>query len=76
MNLINIFKKFPNQEDCITHLEKIKWDNKAICPYCKESKTTKVVKEQRYHCNNCNTSFSVTVNTIFHHTHLPLQKCF
>lgn len=32
--------------------------------------------ESRHHCNNCKTSFSVTVNTIFHHTHLDLQKWF
>ena len=32
--------------------------------------------EMRHHCNNCKTSFSVTVGTIFHHTHLPLQKWF
>jgi hypothetical protein len=31
-------------------------------------------KESRYHCNNCFTSFSVTVGTIFHHTHLQIQK--
>ena len=33
-------------------------------------------KEQRYHCNNCNTSYSVTVGTIFHKTKLELQKWF
>jgi len=33
-------------------------------------------KEGRYHCNNCNTSYSVTVDTIFHNTKLPLQKWF
>jgi hypothetical protein len=32
--------------------------------------------ENRHHCNGCNTTFSVTVETIFHHTHLPLQKWF
>jgi hypothetical protein len=32
--------------------------------------------EQRHHCNSCNTTFSVTVDTIFHHTHLDLQKWF
>jgi transposase-like protein len=31
-------------------------------------------KQQRYHCNNCNTSYSVTVGTIFHDTKLDLQK--
>lgn len=32
--------------------------------------------QHRHHCNNCNTSFSATVGTIFHHTHLDLQKWF
>ena len=33
-------------------------------------------RSKRHHCNNCNTTFSVTVGTIFHHTHLPMQKWF
>jgi transposase-like protein len=33
-------------------------------------------KESRYHCNRCNKSFSVTVNTIFHKTKVDLQKWF
>jgi hypothetical protein len=33
-------------------------------------------KQSRHHCNACNTTFSVTVNTIFHHTHLDLQVWF
>jgi hypothetical protein len=35
-----------------------------------------MLQERRYHCNTCNTSFSVTVGTIFHQTHLSLQKWF
>ena len=45
-------------------------------PHCKSIKVTPMPKEKRHHCNNCNTSFSVTVGTIFHHTRLPLQKWF
>lgn len=33
-------------------------------------------KERRYHCNNCNTSYSVTVSTIFHKTKIDLQQWF
>lgn len=76
MNLVEIFEKFPTEKDCIDHLEKIKWPIKPVCPYCNFSKITPVKGELRHHCNTCNTSFSVTVNTIFHHTHLPLQKWF
>lgn len=76
MNIIQIFNKFPTQEACIAHLEQARWGDKPRCPYCKSANQTPLKGEQRYHCNNCNTSFSVTVGTIFHRTHLPLQKWF
>lgn len=76
MDITTIYQRFPNQEACISHLEKVRWSGTPICPYCKSSKNTPAPDEQRYHCNNCNTSFSVTVGTIFHKTHLDLQKWF
>ena len=76
MDIIEIFEVFPTQQDCIAYLEKVRWSDKPRCPYCKSPKQTPLPKEHRYHCNNCNTSFSVTVGTIFHKTHLPLQKWF
>jgi transposase-like protein len=76
MNLIRVFEKFPTQEDCIAHVEKVRWRGTPICPYCKSDRVSAMPPEQRHHCNNCKTSFSVTVGTIFHHTHLPLQKWF
>lgn len=76
MNIIEIYEKFPTQIDCINHLEKVRWSEKPFCPYCKSTKATKFKTENRYHCNTCNTSFSVTVGTIFHNTKLDLQKWF
>lgn len=76
MNIVQIYKQFPDQDSCIEHLEKVRWNNIAKCPYCNSVNATKVSKESRYHCNNCNTSFSVTVGTIFHNTKLDLQKWF
>jgi transposase-like protein len=75
MNLIEIFKKFPNQEACIKHLELKRWKGeKAICTYCGSSKTSKHLK--RHQCQSCYKSFSVLVGTIFEDTNLPLQKWF
>ncbi len=75
MDIIEIFKLFPKQEDCINHLEKVRWQGKPKCPYCKSTSQTPLKNEQyRYHCNKCNTSYTVTVDTIFHKTHLPIQK--
>jgi transposase-like protein len=74
MNITRIYQLFPTESDCIRHLEKVRWKGKPTCPYCRSDRTTAAPEEQRHHCNNCNTTFSVTVGTIFHHTHLPLQK--
>lgn len=74
MNIIQIFEQFPTQQDCIEHLEKARWGDKPVCPYCKSINTARSGK--RHRCYTCKTSFSVTVGTIFHHTHLPMQKWF
>lgn len=76
MNIIQVYKQFPTQEACLEYLEKVRWGGKPICPYCKSPKSTPMPNERRYHCNSCNTSYSVTVGTIFHKTHLDLQKWF
>ena len=74
MNIVSIYSLFPTEKDCIKHIEKVRWPDKPICPYCKSTNTTSIPSEDRHHCNTCKTAFSVTVRTIFHHTHLPLQK--
>ncbi len=76
LNLHNHFKKFPDEKSCIHLLEKIIWNDSPICPYCKSDNYTRLKNGFRYHCNTCNTSFSVTVNTVFHKTKIPLQKWF
>ena len=74
MNITQIFEKFPTQKDCIAHLEKARWGDTPVCPYCKSDNTAPM--QHRHRCYNCKTAFSVTVGTIFHHTHIPLQKWF
>lgn len=76
MDIIQIYKNFPTREDCLVHLEKSRWDEKPRCPYCKSTNFTARKNERRYHCNSCNTPYSVTVHTIFHKTHVDLQKWF
>jgi hypothetical protein len=34
MNIIQVYKQFPTQQDCIKHLEKVRWNNEPTCPYC------------------------------------------
>ena len=72
MNVVRIFEQFPTQKDCISYLEKARWGDEPRCPYCNSTNTAP--NQHRHRCYNCRTSFSVTVGTIFHHTHMPLQK--
>lgn len=76
MNIIEVYKQFPTQDDCLDYLEEKRWGGLPTCPYCRSHNSTPARKERRFHCNNCNTSYSVTVGTIFHKTKLDFQKWF
>lgn len=65
----------PNpQEDYLAYLEQVRWKGIPTCPYCASTNSTRYKKERRYHCNHCFTSYSVTVGTLFHKTHVDLRK--
>jgi len=79
MNIIEIFKQFPTQDDCIKYLEKKRWNGKSVCVYCGSDKISHHQEKNqtsRLQCSACKRSFSVTIGTIFHDTRLPLQKWF
>lgn len=76
MNIMQIFCQFPDQDSCIKHLEAVRWADGVTCSYCESENTYEMPKESRHHCNSCKKSFSVTINTIFHDTRIPLQKWF
>ena len=78
MNLLQLFTKFQDNQQAIEYLEQIRWNENVFCVYCNSKKTCRH-KEQnktRWQCWNCKKSFSVTVGTIFHHSHVPLNKWF
>jgi transposase-like protein len=74
--LDDIYRLFPNRDSCLTLIENLRWGDKPICPRCRSENPTAMAGERRYHCNSCFTSFSATVNTIFHKTKIDLQKWF
>jgi transposase-like protein len=65
-----------SQQECIAYLEKIRWDGVPHCPYCGSRRSSPLEQGLRHHCNDCFTSYSVTVGTLFHNTHVPLWKWF
>jgi transposase-like protein len=65
-----------NRRECIKLLEQSRWGEQPQCPYCGSRRASSIEKGLRHHCNDCFTSYSVTVGTIFHKTHVNLQKWF
>ena len=85
MNLIEVMERFPDQEACIAHLERVRWGNKPVCPHCGSIDVAHKNETQgegetgrtgRYNCHACRASFKVTQGTVFHGTKIPLQKWF
>lgn len=70
------YSKFPSQLDCLSFLETIIWNNTPACPRCGSTKHSSVKGKNAYHCNFCNRTFTVTMQTIFHKSKIDLQKWF
>ena len=79
MNLIKIYQKFPDQEACIEHLEKLRWADKPKCPHCNSHRVARKGEADRvgrWNCHSCHASFNVMSKTIMQKTRVPLQKWF
>lgn len=80
MDILTIFRSFKTQEQCIAYLEKIRWRGEPHCPYCAGTQVSRHASKDRaiprWQCQYCNRAFAVTVGTIFHGTHVPLQQWF
>jgi transposase-like protein len=64
------------EDQCIAYLQNELWGGVPTCPYCQSERATTMKERGRYHCNACNSPYSVTAQTVFHHSHLPLYKWF
>ena len=80
MNLLTAIEKFPTQESCIDHLERVRFRDDPFCPLCGAVGECARKKEGniigRWNCHACKSSFNVLSGTMFQGTHLPLQKWF
>lgn len=78
-SLIEIYRRFPTREAATAHLEIVRWPDGPICPKCGAttvSRKTEPGQSDRLQCWTCERSFSATVGTIFHNSHIDLQRWF
>jgi len=77
-SLVDIYRRFPTPEAATAHLEKVRWPEGPICPYCGAATAARhnETGRSRWQCWTCKKSFSATVGTIFHNSHIDLQRWF
>jgi transposase-like protein len=76
INLVNLIERFGSDEKCRAYLTELRWPHGVQCPRCKWKGVSEIAERGQYDCNVCRYQFSVTSNTIFHDTHLPIWKWF
>lgn len=80
MDVLDAWRRWPDRDAAIAHLEHVLWQGKPVCPYCDSEKTcphaSKDHKSARWQCQKCGRAFSPTVGTIFHGSNLTLEKWF
>lgn len=73
-SIMGLCRRFDTREKCINFLEGLRWPDGISCPRCQSDSISTISTRCKHECNTCRYQFSVTAGTIFHRTHLPLQK--
>jgi len=74
VSLTELAKEVNSQEKCLNFLEKLRWPAGPECPRCKSKSISRITTVDKFQCLDCRYMFSITAGTIFHCTHLPLDK--
>jgi len=77
MTLIDVNTMFDTDEKCRELLKRLRWPNGSECPRCGGKNVQRLhTKRHLLWCRECRYQFTVTSNTVFNDSHLPLIKWF
>jgi transposase-like protein len=76
LNLMTLTEKYGTDEECRETIKHLRWPAGVTCLHCKSDNVAPVADRKVFVCYSCRYQFSVTVNTIFHDSHLPLTVWF
>ena len=70
-----LFRRFPGEDTCYRWLERVRWNDKPVCPHCGgvENITRPASKPHTYWHRDCRSNFTVTTLTCLHATKRPLR---
>lgn len=76
-NFHELLDWFPDDEACLTYLERVRWSGGFVCPGCGTvGGSWWVVRRGMRKCAVCRRETSATAGTIFHGSRLPLRSWF
>lgn len=76
MTLTDLNAMYSTDDQCRELLKKLRWPYGVECLRCKSKKVFEISTQKKFECGECSYQFSVTTQTIFHDTHLPLDTWF
>jgi transposase-like protein len=76
LDLPTMIERYGTEEKCRDFLEDLRWPDGAECPRCGAQDTAPIKGRNQLRCRSCDYRFSVTVDTVFATSHLPLWKWF
>jgi transposase-like protein len=83
MNLFSLAKAFPDEDAALDYWIRTRWPSGVACVGCGALKIYRIVTPNKsgknvrlFECAQCGLHFSPTAGTLFHDSHLPLQKWF
>lgn len=74
-SLSDIRAAFPDEDSCLKHLEKLRWNGFVTSPFDPISKVY-VCSDGKYRCRNTGKYFNAKTGTIFYNSKIELQKWF
>jgi transposase-like protein/ribosomal protein L37AE/L43A len=76
ISLLEWQRKFGTERACIKTLTKVRWPQGFQCPACGSKKSSFIRTRKLYQCSHCRHQLSITADTLFHATKIPLVKWF
>lgn len=71
------FKRFPDDEACLTHIMEVRYGSRHVCRKCGVNSTFHRMTDRRaFACANCGDHLYPTAGTVFQDTRTPLQLWF
>lgn len=84
LTLLEMTRRFPDEDSARAYFEKLMWPNGPVCRHCGNADQSRIwkvtanrakkIRPGLYKCGMCQEGFTVTINTVMEDSHIPLNK--